>query len=216
MDAAAVQDLIDAAVAQAEIRLLRTAPAAPAVGTFSRVPVLATSALYQDLSTSTGVKHYKTATEPLSKELYFDFEEDTAQLQLFLDLVRQKSEELDWVEIFRIPVTTPSGTQTYDLITQYGMIPLASVRAHCMSYYHEQTKKAQDSAMSNKCFMSSVSVAFKQLLTPDWADYHLPALPGSSALVPSGPLLLKIITTKAHVDSRATVAHILVQASTFH
>jgi hypothetical protein len=208
MDPAAVQALIDAAVTAAELRILRAAPAAAGVSVFSRVPAMATTAVYQDLATATGLKHYKTATEPLSKELYFDFDEDTAQLQLFLDLVRQKSEDMGWGALFQIPVTTPAGTQNYDLLTQYGMIPLASVRDHCMTYYGDPTKQAQDSAMSNKCFMSSVSVAFKQLLTPEWSDYHLPALPGSSDLVRSGPLLLKVITMKAHVDSTATVAHI--------
>jgi hypothetical protein len=39
-------------------------------------------------------------------------------------------------------------------------------------------------------------------------DYHLPEIVAAEGRVPAGPLLLKLIISKAHVDSRATVSFI--------
>jgi hypothetical protein len=46
------------------------------------------------------------------------------------------------------------------------------------------------------------------LITADSNDYHLPELVATKGRVPVGPLLLKLIISKAHVDSRATVSFI--------
>jgi hypothetical protein len=46
------------------------------------------------------------------------------------------------------------------------------------------------------------------LITAESNDYHLPEIVAGKGRVPAGPLLLKIISSKAHVDSRATVSFI--------
>jgi hypothetical protein len=53
-----------------------------------------------------------------------------------------------------------------------------------------------------------------KLITADAADYHLPPIVATNGPVPSGPLLLKLIITQAHVDSRATVTHIRTSLTT--
>ena len=62
--------------------------------------------------------------------------------------------------------------------------------------------------MSCQCLLSSLSLRFIKLITANSDNCHLPALQASEGPVPSGPLLLKVIISKAHVDSRATVSHI--------
>jgi hypothetical protein len=44
------------------------------------------------------------------------------------------------------------------------------------------------------------------LITAESNGYHLPKFAAAQGCVPSGPLLLKLIISKAHVDSRATVS----------
>jgi hypothetical protein len=56
--------------------------------------------------------------------------------------------------------------------------------------------------------LNSLSVDFLKLITADSHDYHMPAIVAVEGPVPAGPLLLKLIISKAHVDSRATVTYI--------
>jgi hypothetical protein len=77
-----------------------------------------------------------------------------------------------------------------------------------MAYYHTPTKRAQDSFMSCQCLLSSLTLDFLKLITADSAKYHVPAINVADGPVPAGPLLLKLIISKAHVDSRAMVSFI--------
>ena len=62
--------------------------------------------------------------------------------------------------------------------------------------------------MTCQCLLSSLSINFLKLLTSDSSEYHLPPIIPAHGAVPSGPLLLKMIISQAHVDSRATVSFI--------
>jgi hypothetical protein len=130
--------------------------------------------------------------------------------QDFLDLVIKKSQVWGWNPVFTIPVTNAETgvTTEYNLLSQYGLIPLASVRAHVMTYYSTPTKRAQDSFMACQCLLSSLTLDFLKLITAESNDYHLPEIVAAEGRVPAGPLLLKLIISKAHVDSRATVSFI--------
>lgn len=165
-------------------------------------------ALFIDLTSASGAKHCKGATEPLNQKP-FDFS-DSSDLQVFLNLVLKKSQIWGWNTIFNIPVKDVStGVMTYhNLLDEYGLVPLASVHAHTLNYYAQQTKQAQDSFMACQCLLSSLTLDFLKLITAKSPDYHLPPIVAAQGPVPAGPLLLKIIISQAHVDSRATVSHI--------
>jgi hypothetical protein len=180
----------------------------PAAPVFTLAPALASTAVFLDLASVSGTKHFKGATEPLNKQP-FDFA-DSSDLQVFLDLVLKKSQVWGWNTIFTVPVTNHSTgiTTNHNLLEEYGVIPLASVRAHTMTYYATQSKQAQDSFMACQCLLSSLTLEFLKLITSESSDYHLPSIVASQGPVPAGPLLLKLIISQAHVDSRATVSHI--------
>jgi hypothetical protein len=178
------------------------------VPVFTLAPALANTATFVDLTTTSGSKHFKGVTESLNTQAFgFD---DPADLQVFLDLVLKKSQVWGWNPVFTIPVTDPTtGAATdFNLLSQYGLIPLASVRAHVMTYYSTPTKRAQDSFMACQCLLSSLTLDFLKLITAESNDYHLPEIVADEGRVPSGPLLLKLIISKAHVDYRATVSFI--------
>jgi hypothetical protein len=213
----AVQVVLDQL--QAEVQNLQAAAAAvtaaapplgpPAPPAFTLAPALAnTATTYLDLTSSTGAKHFKGATEPLSAQP-FDFA-DPADLQFFLDLVLKKSQIWGWNTIFTIPVTDPvtATTSNRNLLSEYGMIPLASVATHVTTYYATPSKQAQDSFMACQCLLSSLTHDFMKLITADSDAYHLPPIAAADGPIPSGPLLLKLIISQAHVDSRATISFI--------
>jgi hypothetical protein len=47
-----------------------------------------------------------------------------------------------------------------------------------------------------------------KLITADSDAYHLPSIAAADGPIPSGPLLLKLIISQAHVDSSATISFI--------
>ena len=59
-----------------------------------------------------------------------------------------------------------------------------------------------------QCLQASLSIKFMNIITAKSGDYHLPTFLAVNGLIPCGPLLLKIIIAKVHVDSRATVMFI--------
>jgi hypothetical protein len=116
-------------------------PVPPTPPVFTLAPALATTAVtYLDLTSSTGAKHFKGATEPLSVQP-FDFA-DPSDLQIFLDLTLKKSQIWGWNAIFTIPVIDPvtAVSTNRNLLSEYGMIPLESVTAHVASYYSTSSK----------------------------------------------------------------------------
>jgi hypothetical protein len=77
---------------------------------FTLAPALANTATFLDLTSSSGAKHFKGAIESLNSHP-FDFE-DSADLQVFLDLVLTKSQVWGWNNIFNIPVVDPKTAVT--------------------------------------------------------------------------------------------------------
>jgi hypothetical protein len=89
---AEVQTLQASAAAAAAASATAAPPAGPLTSpVFTLAPALAnTVTTYLDLTSSTGAKHFKGATEPLSTQS-FDFS-DAAGLKFFLDLVLNESQ----------------------------------------------------------------------------------------------------------------------------
>jgi hypothetical protein len=195
-----------AAVQQATAAAVQQGAAAPPRRVFSLAPALANTNAFRDLTTANGMKHFKGAVEPLNSHP-FDFV-DGADLQVFLDLVLTKSQVWGWNTIFNIPVKdgVTGQTQSWNLLNHYGMVPLASVKAHAMTYYSAETKEAQDSFMLCQCLLKSLAVDFLKIITANADAYHLPAIVAVTGDIPSGPLLLKLIISRAHVDTLATVS----------
>jgi hypothetical protein len=180
--------------------------APPVPPAFTLAPALAnTAAAFLDLTSSAGTKHFKGAVESLTATP-FDFK-DPSDLQVFLDLVLKKSQVYGWNNMLTIPVTNPvtQAVTTNNLLDEYGVIPLESVTTHVTTYYDTHTKQAQDSFMSCQCLLASLAIDFLKIITAESPQYHLPAIVAADGPIPCGPLLLKVIISKAHVDSRATV-----------
>jgi hypothetical protein len=200
-----VQILLQAAAVVPEDQsqtLLQAATVAAAPPVFALAPGLANTGAYIDFTSTSGRKHFMNATEPLTSQP-FDLS-DPSDLPLFLALVLRKSQLYGWNPILTIPVTSNAATavtKNYNLLQEHGLIPLASVKAHVVTYYGTSTKKAQDSFMLSHCLLSSLSLEFRKRISFDSQDYHLPAIVEADGPIPAGPLLLKLIISKVVVDS---------------
>jgi hypothetical protein len=141
MDAAAQAALLTQLQGKGQTLQAAAAPAAAAgpahdplaAPMFTLAPALANTAMYLDLTSVSGTKHFKGATKPLNKQP-FDFT-DSSNLQVFLDLVLKKSQVWGWNTIFTIPVINPlTGiTTSHNLLNEYGLILLASVRTQTVT-----------------------------------------------------------------------------------
>jgi hypothetical protein len=198
-----------AATAAAAAVPTRGVPLAPPV--FTLAPALAnTAAAYLDLTSASGAKHVKNVTEPLTtSRASFDFAH-SSDLEVFLDLVLKKSQVCGWNAIFTVTVTHQATgvITTHNLLEEQGLVSLAATLAHVGTHCNLPTKLAQDSFMLCQCLLSSLSLDFLKLITAEAMGYHLPPIVATDGPIPSGPLLLKLIISKAHVDSRATVTYI--------
>jgi hypothetical protein len=56
-----------------------------------------------------------------------------------------------------------------------------------------------------QCLLNSLTLDFLRTITTDSTAYHLPAIVAMDGDVLSGPLLLKLIVGRAHLDSRAAL-----------
>jgi hypothetical protein len=171
---------------------------APALGRFALTPALANKHAYLDLDTPKGTKLYNKGTVALAGSP-FDFEDPT-DLNLFLDAIKSKSKAQGWSRIFTIPTTS---TKTEHLLQSYGLVTLKAATADALKYYDTETKEAQDSFMLYQCLIASVTQDFMRSINTERVSYHL-----GSDDTPVGTLFLKIIISKVHVDSRATVGYL--------
>lgn len=154
-------------------------------------------------SEQAAAKLFKSGTEALS--IKFDCKSDN--LQLFLDQARDRSIVFDWLNILSIPIQG-NVANSKDLIESYGEISYEEVRAHALTYMHEDAREAQDSFMMYHCLMNSLTdSAQKQVRTR--GNVH-PFIFGGKG---SGPVLLKVIIMVSHVDTRATITSVRTKLS---
>ena len=204
---ARVQELEEAVAAAAATAPPGGAPPVPPA--FTIAPALANSAAaYLDLTSTNGAKQFNKATEALSTTP-FDFN-DSSDLQVFLDMVLTRSQEFGWNQILEIPMANVvgAGMTNHNILDKHGILTLETITTQVRTYYDDQTKAAQDSFMLCQCLRASLSIEFMKLITAEADDYHLPPITAMHGPMPCGPLLLKLIISKAHVDSRATVMFI--------
>jgi len=147
-----------------------------------------------DYGSAQGLKLWNAATEPLPEE--FDGTSNT--VKIFCELLTQRATEAGWHSGTGNILTIPdsNGIQR-NLITNYGQLTLQDVQNHVDSYIQLQTRKAQNAVQMFKCISSSLTEDARLKIVAETDVY---TRNGAEA----GPILFKLLTQKAVVDTRST------------
>jgi hypothetical protein len=179
------------------------APAAnpPAVA-FSFGPSIANEDII-DYELPAGAKAYKIATSKLQEEL---FDCEPVGITQFLSTIKTRAMQCGWHSILKVPKNMANTAVTADLLTHYGEITLAQVKAHAATYVDSKDRQAQNCRNLYLALLHSLTPAALSKIEVWQDDYHINDLP-------CGPLLLKVLIRESHIDTRATVRHIRAKLS---
>ena len=126
-------------------------------------------------------------------DIKFDIKD--GNLTVFLESVKERAMIYDWAGILSIP---DDDGVLRNLLTNFGQITAANVKAHAMSYMFTGTRNAQNATMMHQFLSNSITVSTKLNILANPALY-------TENEVPSGPMMLKLIIGKASIDTPATM-----------
>ena len=147
-----------------------------------------------DMNSKPGYNHWKHATEKLDDELYDCEAEGFYQ---FMKVLGSRANRCGWTEpggILSIPVGEGNSK---NLITDYGSIDYEQVKTYEMGFIHENSRKAQDTAMLHDCIMNSLTKEGKAKLNINDDQYTF-------GRRQAGACLLKVLIRESYLDSNAT------------
>ena len=164
-----------------------------------------------DYTTTKGIKLYGKVVAPLDPKYGLKSE----RLFTFLQKIRNRAFGQDWDNILRVavPPATPIVGQAapiYNLVTEYGRMSMAKVDTSASTYAFLQNRNLQNSHHPFRfLYRCSMDDAAQPRIRVHESDYLIfePVTPDVQMF--NGALVyLKTIIGLAHIDTRATAAHI--------
>jgi hypothetical protein len=194
---AAVAAALPGAIQQANQQVNPLANQPPMAMAFARTPAQANTGLIC-LKSSEGTKIHNAAIVPCTTK----FDRTAENIHMFLKNVKECGQSFGWDNILNIP---DEDSKTRNLIDQYGLITLNSIRAHTATYEAAQDRNAQNATQMYMFLYVSIADETKLNILSDSGDYTIEI---DDQLVPNGPMFLKTIIRTSIVDTRSTVFHI--------
>jgi hypothetical protein len=162
-----------------------------------------------DFSQRNDITVFKNGCAALEGDKY-----DGTKLKLFLTKLQSKAGQFNSNALGILTY----GPRALNLLTQYGEITMAQVRAQAEIYQPLLDRRCQNSAMMFQCINASISTEVLAKVSTDPTHYHiqLPAVPaqGNQPAVPAeevedGPCFLKAIidNTYANMATNVALAH---------
>jgi hypothetical protein len=178
MDAAQIQNIVQAAVAAAIAGLPPPAAAVPPPPPdFAETPA-GVGAVAWDFTSATGIKLYTSATAPFSTP--FDGNQDG--LTDFLRKIASRAETYGFTNILRIP--DDDGVDR-DLTREYGCLTIDNVRAVAIPNFQGQGRPRQASSMLRKLILESITARLADRLTHRKDNYTVDAAAAAVAGQPA-------------------------------
>ena len=173
-----------------EIKFVPSMSTTSTTPTFALHPATVTNTVL-DYSTSEGIKIYKTNTAALPVK----FDLSTSKLRLFLETLRNRATTAGWNTILMFTI----GTDSFNLLNEYGLISKEKIRTDALDYATKQSRDAQNSAQLFVCLLNSLTEEAIQTVTIDHDQIDVNGFQ-------DGPLFLKHIISKSHIDTNATLS----------
>jgi hypothetical protein len=227
MDAAAVQAVVDAAVAQAAAQhqadlaaanaanalalqqaIAGALPVAPAAGAaaaagapaavFALTPGLANPGQPWDYTTSEGLKIYTHAS---AKLMDTPFNGGIKALKVLLVATGQRGEAYGWNELFT--VSNQVAPANKNLLTQYGVLTKENVRAHGTAIVGAANRLEQMSVQVKNAVMATLGPEMLIKLLARKDKYMITV--GVAPAVVEGALMLKVLTSIVVIQTQSTI-----------
>ena len=190
---AQAQAAIAEAVAQAIMQAQQNVPA----GAFSLSPAANNDII--DYSKSAGGKIYSAAT----KELTTKFSIDAPNIPVMLDEIATRAMAHGWGNILNVNIAADgAAAQTVNILERRGQVTMGHVTRQSLTYVGTQARTAQNNHQLYVCLSSSLDEESRKKMVNDEAKYLI-SPPGRDA-AKCGVAYLKLLLTKAEVDTRAT------------
>jgi hypothetical protein len=172
---------------------------------FALTPALSTNTVL-DYASRTGAKLFDMATAAL--ETPFDMR--AKNVKLFIEELSIRSTTFGWNDIMGIPrdLNDPL-IRIDDLMTSFGTITIAQVRAHAATYVDTETRVAQDSYQLYLCIMATLTKEAKSRIVLQKESYYVNR-------VPSGTLLFRLVIQESSIDTNATTRFLREQLSSLN
>ena len=188
------------------------AAAAPEPVVFALNPASAITGVI-DMKGKVGGKVYEEAVTSLFGKGDTKYGCEPENMLVFLKKLKDRCHKQGWSNpnygILHIPrevVPGPVVPVTDSLLTQYGTISMARIRAFEDSYIRDEVRAAQDTSMLYECLMASLSLTGVRKIMMFSKEYMI----GDKQ---SGNLLLKVILRESHLDSNATTSVVRLKLS---
>ena len=160
---------------------------------FALSPARVNPNAFIDYSTSAGAKLFSKVTAPL--EYMFDVEERS--VQTFIETLINRAVMAGWDDGTGDILTIDNR----NLLTANGTLTLEEIETEATTYVDQATRKAQNSYQMYVCIMASLTEDGRAKILTEADHYTVNG-------IYSGPLLFKVLMTKATTDTRATVSFI--------
>ena len=134
-------------------------------------------------------------------EIKFDGKMES--LRAFVQRIREHAALGGMQGLYMVPDAITGNRR--NLLENYGVIPIQDVRAYVQRLYNTRGRDAQDDQMLFLWLASSLTELFERDIKSKSDEYTVRVPTGEYM---SGLLFLKIIFSRAQVDTRATVSHL--------
>ena len=167
---------------------------------FARSPALAHQNVI-NYSTSAGAKLYMTATEQLP--MMFTLAEPN--IRVLLNELKTCATEYGWEEMLTINTGDQAHPINHQLLEDHGRITQAEVMAHTLTYINQPMRLAQNNYQLYLCLTKSVDAEMKKRMANESEVYTAHV---QQVAYFCGVSYLKLLLSKAEVDTQATASHI--------
>ena len=120
----------------------------PTVMAFARTPAQVNTGLI-NLESSEGMEIHNAATIALTTK----FDGTTENIHMFLKNIKERGQSFRWDDILNIP---DEDDRTHNLIDQYRLITLNSIRAHATTYKAAQARNIQNTTQMYMFLYASI------------------------------------------------------------
>ena len=155
---------------------------------------------FLDFSLSENQKLYKEGCAPLE----FKYEGKPEQLLLFKEHLNVRATKMNWWDVIEIPISdNDPNSDLKNVITQHGQLTNDMITNWAQRYIiDEETRAVQDNHMMFTCLTKSILDEVMKKIVPDKEEYIIQR-------VPIAALYLKLLISKAEMDSRATTSKLV-------